>query len=96
MRILAHTLLRDRAARQLIMAHSIIQPEAFAKHIEYLVSSKGMTYLDALVTFCEERQIEPDQIAPFISDKIKTNLQREGIALHLLPKTSNTAVLPLE
>jgi hypothetical protein len=76
------------------MAHSVIEPEVFAAQIERLVS-KGMSYLEAVVAFCDDRQIEPEQIAPFISDKIKTNLQQEGVALHLLPKSSNTAVLPL-
>jgi hypothetical protein len=55
-----------------------------------------MRYMDALVTFCEDRQLEPEAIVPFISDKIRTNLQREGIALHLLSKSSNTAILPLD
>lgn len=72
----------------------INNPEAFAKYIERVVQNSGMTYMEAVIDFCETRQIDTDQIAPFISDKIKRALQREGQALHLLPK--DTAELPLD
>lgn len=77
------------------MAHTIIDSETFAQQIEHLVVTKGVGYMDALLLFCEVRQIEPDAIVPFLSDKIKNHVRQEGIALHLLPR-SNTTSLPLD
>lgn len=66
------------------MPLKINNPEAFAKHIEKQVKDTGMGYLEAILEFCEKRQIDPEQIAPFISDKIKRAIAKEGKALHLL------------
>lgn len=60
--------------------------EAFAKHIEQCVREKRMTYLDAIMNFCEERHLEPEAIVPYLNDKIKTELAREAQSIHLLKK----------
>jgi hypothetical protein len=78
------------------MAHTVIDPEAFARHIERVVVKHKTSYMDALLDFCEKRSLEPEAIAPFLSDKIIHQLEREGVALHLLPKTANNAQLPLD
>ena len=61
----------------------INNPELFAKHIEKQVS-KGMSYMDAILDFCLKRDLEPESIVPYISDKMKGELEKEGLALHLL------------
>lgn len=66
------------------MPVKINNPEAFAKFIEKQVREGGVTYMEAVLDFCDKRQIEPEQIAPFISDKIKRAIAKEGKALHLL------------
>ena len=76
------------------MALRINNPEAFAKYIEGRVAVDGMTYMEAVLDFCEKRQLDPEQIAPFISIKIKRALAKEGKALHLLKQ--HTPELPLD
>lgn len=71
---------------------NISNPEVFAKHIEDVVQNSGMSYMDAILDFCHKREIDPADIAPFISAKMKAALSREGQALHLL-KRSTTASL---
>lgn len=78
------------------MAHTIIDPEAFARHIERVVARTGVSYMDALVAFCEKRQLDPETIAPFVSAKIRKALQTEAVKMHLLPKLTHTAELPLD
>jgi hypothetical protein len=70
------------------MPLTIHNADAFAAHIERVVATHGVSYMDAILHFCESRQLEPDAIAPFISDKIKRALGREGRDLHLLPQLS--------
>lgn len=76
------------------MALSINNPEAFAKYIEEKVTKHGMSYMEAVLDFCEKRELEPEQIAPFISTKIKRAIAKEGKALHLLKNVA--AELPFE
>jgi hypothetical protein len=75
------------------MPLSVHTSEAFAKHIERSVTVKQMSYMEAVIEFCEERQLEPEAIVPFLNDKIKNALAHEGQRLHLLPKMSS---LPLD
>lgn len=71
------------------MALTLHNSEAFAKHIERIVSTKHTSYMDAILTFCTERAIEPETIAPYLGAKIKEQLAIEGRALHLLPQTES-------
>ncbi len=66
-----------------------INPELFAQHIEHLVTRTGMSYMEAILHFCETRQIEPEGIVPFISDKIKNAIGREARNLHLLKQAAS-------
>jgi hypothetical protein len=68
------------------MALNVHNAEVFAKHIELLVKTLHISYMDAIIRFCDERQIEPESVAPFISAKMKDCIAQEGRALHLLPK----------
>lgn len=77
------------------MALILNNPEAFAKHIERLVREQHMSYLHAILHFCERRQIEPEMIAPFITEKMKSELTREGLSLHLLKRSKIDNALPL-
>lgn len=75
------------------MPLSVHNSEAFAKHIERCVSTKHMSYMEAIIAFCERRQLEPESIVPFLTDKIKDALAFEAQRLHLMPKMSS---LPLD
>lgn len=75
------------------MPLSVQNSEKFAKYIEHVVRTQNATYLEAIIQFCAARNIEPEAVAPYISDKMKNALAREGARLHLLPKTNE---LPLD
>ena len=75
------------------MAFTIHTSEAFAKHIEKAVQEKHMSYLDAVIEFCNQHQLEPESLVPFINDKIKRALGQEAQKLHLMPKRRE---LPLD
>lgn len=71
------------------MALSIHTSELLAQHIEQRVRSAGLSYMDAVIEFCDQRQIEPETIVPLISDRIKSEINTEAQRLHLIPKTAN-------
>lgn len=68
------------------MALDIHSSEQFAIHIERQVREHRMTYIDAIIHFCQQRGLDPESIASYVSPKMKTAMLREGQALHLLRK----------
>jgi|TARA_B110000196_G_C21086576_1_gene635306 hypothetical protein len=65
-----------------------IKPLDFAIIIEDIVSSKKMTYLDAISYYCEETQMEPQTVGKLVQGSLKDKLREEVTALHYLPKTA--------
>jgi len=68
------------------MALQSYSPERLAAQINTLVAEKHLSYLDAVLYFCEQRNIEPDILAPHLSDRIRSELATEAQLLHFLPK----------
>jgi hypothetical protein len=66
------------------MALSVSNAEAFAIHIEHVVKTRKLGYMEAVVEYCNERDLEPETIVPFLSDKIKHGIAIEASRLHLL------------
>lgn len=68
------------------MTVAIITSEKLAQYILSIVRNTGMSYLDAVLYFCEQRAIEPERIAPLLDDKIKSELANDAHRLHFLKK----------
>ena len=67
----------------------------FAEEIESFVhSNKGMSYIDAIVHFCENNNIDVETVPKLISKPLKEKLKAEAMNLNFLKKTSH-AKLPL-
>ena len=61
--------------------------KSFSELIERLVREKRSTsYLDIILDVCQERMIDPEDIAKLLNDRIKTKLEAEGMNLGLLKK----------
>ena len=64
----------------------------FMENIESLVQKTKMSYIDAVMYYCEENKLEPETAGKMIGGKLKQNIQDEAEDLHLIQKTSK---LPL-
>ena len=62
--------------------------EIIATTIEQYVITKRMSYLDAVIYFCEQRNVEPQLIADRLGDKIRGELASEAAQLHYIPKSN--------
>jgi len=71
-----------------------IDTNKFYKEIENLVKKHKLTYLDAVVFFCEKNEIEMETAAAMISGnyRIKSSLQMEGEELHFLPRSAKLPI----
>ena len=51
-----------------------------------------MTYIDACLEYCKEKQIEPNSLGRLVNKSLKQKIQVEAEALHFLPKTNSLPV----
>ncbi len=70
-----------------------ITTKRFSKDIEELVKTKRLSYMEAIVFFCEQKDIEPERIARFIDKGMKEKIQFDAEALNYLPKTNKLSGL---
>jgi hypothetical protein len=66
----------------------------FSMKIEEIVWMKDISYMDAVIIYCEETGFEVELAAKLISGALKSKIKLEAQELHFLPK-SNTAKLPI-
>lgn len=67
----------------------------FSEEIEKTVlDNKDMKYIDAIVFFCEQNNIDVDSVPKLVSKPLKEKLKAEAMELNLLKRTSR-AKLPL-
>lgn len=65
---------------------------SFAYQIEELVWERDVSYMDAILIWCEKRGVEPEVVATLVrkSAPLKAKLQVEAETLNLLPRSGNT------
>lgn len=67
-----------------------IRPSKFAQEIESLVQSEeGMSYIDAIVHYCEKNKIDLESVPKLISKPLKDKIKYEAMELNFLKKTSH-------
>jgi len=70
-------------------------PSRFSQEIEALVKRNAdMNYIDAIVHFCEENNIDVESVPKLISKPLKEKIKYEAMELNFL-KRSSRAKLPL-
>ena len=58
----------------------------FASQVEEYVKKNGGGYIEAVLELCEEKNIEPQVAAKFLTQPIIEKIQTEGEDSNLLPK----------
>lgn len=71
------------------MLDNILTKQSLATIIEKLVIDEKMTYMEAVLHYCEEKQIDPLDIGKLISPVIKSKIEAEAMTRNLLPKTNS-------
>ena len=66
----------------------------FSLDIEEIVYMKDISYMDAIIEYCEQNEVEIEVAASLISNNLKSKIQLEAEDLNFLPR-SNTTRLPL-
>ena len=62
----------------------IITPNKFALLIEEKVKTKRMSYMDAIILYCEENGIDPSNTKALINKTLKEKIAYEAQSLYML------------
>ena len=66
----------------------------FSLNIENIVKEKRITYIDAVVWYCEQNDIDTGTVSPLISKSLKEKIQVEAVDLRML-NTPASGKLPI-
>lgn len=75
------------------MTSSIDEITNFSLQIEEIVEELDVSYIEAVVIYCERTGFEIELASKLITTNLKSKIRSEAEELHYLPK-SNTAKLP--
>jgi hypothetical protein len=60
----------------------------FSLRIEQVVQDrKGISYMDAILKYCDENDIDPSTVAPLLTKALKDKITIEAQNLNYIPKT---------
>jgi UDP-glucose 6-dehydrogenase len=62
----------------------------FTSDIESLVQNSDLNYIEAIITYCEENNIELESVNKLISKPLKEKLKAEALDLNYLKKTTRS------
>ena len=71
----------------------IVTPNKFALLIEDMVKTKRISYIDAVVLYCEKHNIDPSTTKSMINKNLKEKIAYEAQGLNMLKE--KTAKLPI-
>jgi len=65
---------------------TMINPEHLSNFIERMVSTRNISYMDAVLEVCEEHSLDASLIAKYLSKPIIENIEKEAMEINLMPK----------
>jgi hypothetical protein len=72
----------------------ILNAEIFYKDVESLVNKHNLSYMDAVIYYCEKNDIEIETAGAMVKSnfRFKSHIQQEGETLRYLPKTAKLPI----
>ena len=72
----------------------LMNSKKFSLIIEGIVKEKKMSYMDSVVKYCGDNDIDTASVGPLVNKVLKEKIKEEAENLNLVEKSS-TAILPL-
>jgi hypothetical protein len=64
----------------------------FSLHIEQMVRDSKMTYMDAVLEYCKQNYLEPEDVSKLINKSLKDKIEMNFRDLNYLPKQAQLDV----
>jgi len=68
-------------------------PSRFAQEVEKLVVQESISYIDAIIAFCEINKIDLESVPKLLSKPLKEKIKFEAMELNFLKKTSKARLV---
>ena len=78
----------DDAELEELMNQKFISKEKFSEEIEQYVLRTKLSYIDAIVEYCDLHEIEMDVVSKLISKPLKEKIKFEAIELNFITATT--------
>ena len=65
--------------------------EFFTK-IQTIVQETRLSYMDAILYYCDQNGMEPETAAQLVNTKLKAQIREEAEVLNFLPKTAKLPI----
>jgi hypothetical protein len=66
--------------------------KTFTLTIENIVKEKDITHMDAVLWYCEQEGLEPDDLGTLISKGLKEKIEANARELNFLPKQAQLPI----
>jgi hypothetical protein len=76
-----------------ILQEKFMTVARFSSEVETLVSSDSMSYIDAIIHYCDINDIELETVPKLISKPLKEKLKHEAQQLNFIKKTSRAKLM---
>ena len=86
---LFNTEMADQTPVEKAIGEKFISREKFTEDIEKFVLETQMSYIDAIITYCEQKNIEIESVGKLISKPLKEKIRYEASELNFLKRTSH-------
>ena len=64
----------------------------FYQKINQLVDDTKLSYMDAILHYCDQNGMEPETAAQLVNTKLKAQIREEAEVLNFLPKTAKLPI----
>ena len=64
----------------------------FSLHIEQMVRDSKLSYMDAVLEYCKENYLEPEDVSKLINKSLKDKIEMDFRELNYLPKQAQLDV----
>ena len=75
-----------------VVSNIIANPKKFMKDIEIYVKRYDISYLEAIMQYCEDNNLEIESVPKLVGNPLKEKLEAEAIKLNFLPKTGTLPI----
>ena len=65
----------------------ILTKKKFTRAVEELVIEKKLSYIDAIIYFCQENHLEPESVKGLITPPLKEKIKAEAVGLRILKES---------
>lgn len=76
-----------------VLEEKFFCPSRFAQEIERLVRMEQISYIDAVIAFCEINKIDLESVPKLLSKPLKEKIKFEATELNFLKKTSKARLV---